>query len=52
MGSDVICYRTFPVTAGLSCHAKRLIRLAYRRLIVGKKLVACGGSEGGDDTFT
>jgi len=46
MRSGVMCYRTFLVTAGLAIHAKRLIRLAYRRLVVGKKLGACGGSEG------
>jgi hypothetical protein len=56
MRSDVICHGKFPVTRGVG-HAMRtahppVISPDIAGLVVGKKLEACGGSAGGDDTFT
>ena len=52
MRSGVICYRAFPVTAGLAMPCEKAHPAGVSALGRGQKLEACGGSVGGDDTFT
>jgi hypothetical protein len=52
MRSGVTCYRTFPVTAGLAMPCEKAHPAGVSPLGRGQKLEACGGSVGGDDTFT
>jgi hypothetical protein len=51
MRRGFLCYRTFPVTAGLAMPYEKAHPAGYRRLGRRQKLEACGGSVGGDDTF-
>jgi hypothetical protein len=56
MRRDVICHGTFPVTAGLAMPCETappaVISPDIDGLVEGKKLEACVGSVGADDTFT